>query len=74
MAEARANLSLGGYDDKFVNKLDDDLICGICILPLNNPMLTRCGHRFCRVCLDGHLNRYSVLVIYLFLIVLLHEQ
>lgn len=61
MAEAQANLSLGGYDDNFVNKVDDDLICGICIFPVKEPVLTSCGHRFCRACLDGHFSRYSVL-------------
>lgn len=61
MAEAQANLSLGGYDDNFVNKVDDDLMCGICIFPVKEPVLTDCGHRFCRACLDGHFNRYSVL-------------
>ena len=77
MAEARANLSLGGYDEKFVKAVEDDLQCAICQLPLKDPMLTKCGHRFCRVCLDGHFNRYSVLpphvvhvVIYLCLTVL----
>ncbi|CAH3170498.1 unnamed protein product, partial [Porites evermanni] len=43
-----------GYDEDFVNALEDDLQCAICQLALKNPMLTKCGHRFCRQCLDEH--------------------
>ena len=60
MTEARANPSLGGYDEKFVNVVEDDLQCGICQFTLKDPMLTKCGHRFCRQCLDEHLKRYSI--------------
>ena len=60
MAEALANLSLGGYDEEFVNAVEDDLQCAICQLALKNPMLTKCGHRFCRQCLDEHFKRYSI--------------
>ena len=34
MAEAREVASLGGYDDEFVNSVDEDLHCSICHLPL----------------------------------------
>ena len=61
MAEAPANESLGGYDEEFVNEVEDDLQCAICQLPLKDPMLTKCGHRFCRQCLDEHFKRYSIL-------------
>ena len=60
MAGAPANESLGGYDEEFVNSVEDDLQCAICQLPLKDPMLTKCGHRFCRQCLDEHFKRYSI--------------
>ncbi|XP_067052825.1 TNF receptor-associated factor 4-like isoform X2 [Acropora muricata] len=56
MAEARTNpLRFGGYDDEFVNKVEDDLICPICHLPLKKAVQTmQCGHRFCKACIDSH--------------------
>jgi len=60
MAESEAQeagLSLGGYDEAFINAVEDDLHCTICHLPLNEPMLTKCGHRFCQKCLDEHFKR-----------------
>lgn len=54
MAEAQANPSLGGYDEEFVNAVEDELLCAICQLTLKEPILTKCGHRFCRQCLDEH--------------------
>ena len=56
MAEAEANPSLGGYDDDFVSEVEDELQCAICRLP-RDPILTKCGHRFCRDCLDSHFTR-----------------
>ena len=47
-----------GYDDNFINPVDDDLQCSICCLPLREPVLTRCGHRFCRECLEQHWKRF----------------
>ena len=58
MAEVRANLSLGGYDDEFLSVVEADLQCPICHLPLKDTVLTEeCGHRFCRKCLEGHFTR-----------------
>ncbi|XP_015778038.1 PREDICTED: TNF receptor-associated factor 4-like [Acropora digitifera] len=56
MVEARTNpLRFGGYDDEFVNKVEDDLICPICHLPLKKAVQTmQCGHRFCKACIDSH--------------------
>lgn len=51
-----ANLPCG-YDDDFVSPVDDDLQCLICFLPLREPVLTRCGHRFCGECLERHFTR-----------------
>ena len=50
-------LSLGGYDEEFINAVEDDLQCTICHLPLKDPMLTKCGHRCCKKCLDEHFKR-----------------
>ena len=65
MAEARANLpglpAFGGYDDQFVDAVDDDFLCVICQLPLKEPILTKCGHRFCTQCLNGHFERLAFL-------------
>ncbi|XP_074618714.1 TNF receptor-associated factor 4-like [Acropora palmata] len=59
MAEAQTNpLRFGGYDDEFVDKVEDDLLCPICHLPLKEVIQTRqCGHRLCRACIDSHLAR-----------------
>ena len=53
--EKRADLPCG-YEEDFVNPVDDDLQCSICQLTLRNPVLTRCGHRFCRGCLERHMS------------------
>ena len=53
--EKRADLPCG-YEEDFVNPVDDDLQCSICQLTLRIPVLTRCGHRFCRGCLERHMS------------------
>ena len=58
MDEAHTVVSPGGYDDAFVNSVDEDLLCSICHLPLKEAVQTgTCGHRFCRQCLDEHFRR-----------------
>ena len=53
-----------GYDDEFVNSVDEDLLCSICHLPLKEAVQTgKCGHRFCWQCLDEHFRRLVVLLI-----------
>ena len=60
MAEAAAIPSLGGYDEEFVNAVEEDFLCPICQLPLKEAIQTSvCGHRFCRQCLDGHFMRLA---------------
>ena len=60
MAEAAAIPSLGGYDEDFVNAVEEDFLCPICQLPLKEAIQTSvCGHRFCRQCLDGHFMRLA---------------
>ena len=34
--------------DDFVSEVEDEL-SAICRLPLRDPILTKCGHRFCRL-------------------------
>ena len=64
MAEAIAIALPSGYDDEFVNSLDEDLYCSICHLPLKEAVQTgKCGHRFCKQCLDEHFRRLVVLLI-----------
>ena len=60
MAEAAAIPSLGGYDEEFVNAVEEDFLCPSCQLPLKEAIQTSvCGHRFCRQCLDGHFMRLA---------------
>ena len=56
MVKESANLPCG-YDDDFINPVDDDFQCSICFLPLREPVLARCGHRFCGECLERHMTR-----------------
>ena len=61
MAEAPRNTKLpSGFDEEFVYDVEDDFLCLICQLPLKEPVLTRCGHRFCNACLEEHLRRYAL--------------
>ena len=57
MAEGYGEIPCG-YDEDFVNPIDEDLQCSICYLALREPILTRCGHRFCRECLERHMARF----------------
>ena len=41
MAEALLNTQLpSGYDEEFVNEVEDDFLCLICQLPLREPVQT----------------------------------
>ena len=55
MAEAEANPSFGGYDDDFVNEVEDELQCTICRLPLKNRILTKSGAPYENI-VQNHLN------------------
>jgi len=46
-----------GYDEEFESEVAEDFNCLICQLALKEPGLTRCGHRFCKECLEEHLRR-----------------
>ncbi|KAL9954676.1 hypothetical protein ACROYT_G042239 [Oculina patagonica] len=49
-----------GYDEDFVNAVEEDFQCLICHLPLKEPVQTRCGHRFCKECLEEHFTRQGL--------------
>jgi len=60
MAEVeRAALPLG-YEYDFVSTVFDEYHCLICHLPLREPVLTRCGHRYCKDCLNEAIRRQQV--------------
>ncbi|ESO97835.1 hypothetical protein LOTGIDRAFT_208992 [Lottia gigantea] len=40
-----------GYDYEFVPPPDSKYECVICLLVLREPQQTKCGHRFCKVCI-----------------------
>ena len=61
MAEASGNQLPSGYDEDFVNAVEDEFLCVICRLTLKKMVLTRCGHRFCKECLEEHLRRCGFL-------------
>ena len=60
MAGAARQRLPSGHEDEFVNEVEDDFQCLICHLPLKEPVLTRCGHRFCKGCLEEHFRRYDL--------------
>ena len=59
MAESRSNdrRPPSGYEEDFVEEVEEDFQCPMCHLPLKEPVLTRCGHRYCKECLDKHIGR-----------------
>ncbi|KAL9954835.1 hypothetical protein ACROYT_G042416 [Oculina patagonica] len=52
MQQLQGNQLLSGYEEEFVNAVDEDLTCPVCRLPLRSAVLTSCGHRFCKGCID----------------------
>ena len=58
MAEVGRNHSIpSGHDEDYVNPPDEDFHCVICQLPSKEPVLTSCGHRFCKQCLEEYFRR-----------------
>lgn len=48
-----------GFEEEFVNPADEDYHCAICKFPAKEPVQTRCGHRFCRGCMEENMKRYA---------------
>jgi len=49
-------LHMNPFDSKFfTNSHIEDFMCGICAQVLRDPMQTKCGHSYCKVCIDMHL-------------------
>ncbi|KAI9478632.1 MAG: hypothetical protein EXX96DRAFT_483040 [Benjaminiella poitrasii] len=44
----------------FVNKVNDNLICCICQNPFIDPVISRCGHTFCKYCISQALEASQV--------------
>ena len=59
MAEVGRNPLPSGYEYEFISTVLEDHHCLICHLPLREPVQTRCGHRFCKKCLDEAIRRYE---------------
>lgn len=50
----------GGYDYKFVKKVDDSYICQICCHVYRDPHLTGCcGQRYCQSCLESSIRPFG---------------
>ena len=52
-------IDMAGYQENFVSVVDEDFQCCICNFPLREPLQTRCGHRFCRECLEDASTRFE---------------
>ncbi|XP_068751773.1 TNF receptor-associated factor 5-like isoform X2 [Montipora capricornis] len=46
-----------GYEYTFVREVSPEYCCPICECPMREPVQTKCGHRFCKECLEKSLKR-----------------
>ena len=52
--------SYGGYDiERFIDKVDPRLECGICLKVLKDPVQCSNEHYFCRLCIESSLHETS---------------
>lgn len=51
---------MGFGTHRFITAIDPNLICGICGSVLEDPVLTPCGHSFCKLCLNTWLSKPDV--------------
>ncbi|MEQ2184803.1 hypothetical protein GOODEAATRI_011887, partial [Goodea atripinnis] len=47
-----------GYDVEFDPPLESKYECPICLMALRNAIQTRCGHRFCKSCIEKSIRRH----------------
>nr|XP_039264061.1 ligand of Numb protein X 2-like [Styela clava] len=43
------------HEYNYVDEVDEDLMCDICLQPLVDPYDTKCGHTFCSICIKNYL-------------------
>ena len=56
-AEDRGKFIFQGVEYEFIDETKknlEDLVCPICQEILSDPLITSCGHLFCRMCLERH--------------------
>lgn len=49
--------AMSSYDYVFLAEVPDEYTCPICSNPMKEPVQTKCGHRFCRLCLEKSMER-----------------
>ena len=49
--DGQESAELGGYDHEFIDPVLSSQKCVVCLLPMKDAVQTKCGHRFCGVCL-----------------------
>ena len=57
--DAQTEEEPGGWTYKFLDRVEKvkKFECPICLLPLRDPYLTRCGHNLCKTCLNKQLDQ-----------------